>query len=57
VTGFNGIAEDNGHSKLEAKATGLVSMEDKSRRGHGSCWTVLPAVEEVFNVLVDPPVS
>jgi len=31
-------------------------MEDKSKRGHGSHWTVLPAVE-VFNVLVDPPVS
>jgi hypothetical protein len=42
---------------LKTIATGLVSMEDKSRRGHGLCWTVLPAVEEVFNILVDPPVS
>jgi hypothetical protein len=57
VAGLSGRSEDYGHSKLEAEATGLVSMEDKSRRGHGSCWTVLSAVEEVFSVLVDPPVS
>lgn len=57
MAGFSGISEENEHSKLEAKATGLVTMEDKIRRGHGSHWTVLPAVEEVFNVSVDPPVS